>query len=76
MGVFIGVGVICFFGIAYGVFSRDYKVEQMDWDQNGEVTLTEISQASDIDVRFVKVQGKLCKDYYFLKDGLTVKIEC
>ncbi len=75
-GVFMGIGVICFLGIGYSIFSKDFKIEQMDWDQNGDLTLTELLQASGIDVRPVKVEGKWCKDYFYLKDGLTVKVEC
>jgi hypothetical protein len=68
--------------VLYGVgrfvvsWKKDYSWKEMDWNQDGTTTLSEVLEASDVGRRAVSKGGKHCIEYYSFKDGLTVRMEC
>lgn len=68
--------------VLYGVgrfvasWQKDYSWKEMDWNQDGTTTLSEVLEASDVGRRGVIKAGKRCVEYYSFKDGLTVRMEC
>jgi hypothetical protein len=69
--------VICYLSIRIFIsFKKGYSVEEMDWDQNGKTSFSEILSASDIGKRTIIKDGSGCVEYYSFKDGLMVKIVC
>ena len=69
--------VVCVFAFRACVsWKKGYSWKDMDWNQNGETSLTEFFQASDVGVRETQKEGKACMEYYDYKDGLQIKIVC
>ncbi len=68
--------------VLYGVsryvvsWENNYSWNEMDWNQDGTNTLSEVLEASDVGRRAGSKGGKHCIEYYSLKDGLTVRMEC
>ncbi|WP_132750532.1 hypothetical protein [Simplicispira metamorpha] len=59
-----------------GSFSHGYYWKEMDWNNDGETTIVEFFEASDIGRRDVVVDGKPCIENFSFKDGLAVRIDC
>lgn len=72
--IVLAVGYFCFRG--YVIWQKQFTWEEMDWDNNGDTSLNEFFQASDISVRKIEKNGKICKEFYAYKDGLPVKVIC
>lgn len=49
---------------------------EMDFDRDGTTSIGELLDATDVDTRTVRREGRLCTEYYRLKDGLPVKLSC
>ena len=60
----------------YSTFSKNYSWNEMDWNQNGETSLFELIESSDIGKRTVKINDKNCIEYYAFKDGIGIKTVC
>ena len=68
---------ICYLAVfAYTSWQKGYLWEDMDWNQNGNTSLAEFFQASDVGTREIQKDGKVCKEYYSYKDGTPIKIVC
>jgi len=52
------------------------KYNEMDFNNNGFVELSESFLALDIGVREVKSVNKICNEYFFLKDGIRIFDRC
>ena len=61
---------------AVAVEKQNYSWSEMDWDQDGQTTLSEYFMSSDIGKRSVSHGGKECLEYFSYKDGLTVILAC
>ena len=70
--------LIVLYGLSRFVASwqKSYSWKEMDWNQDGTTTLSEVLEASDVGRRAVNRGGKHCVEYYSFKDGLTVRMEC
>jgi hypothetical protein len=55
---------------------QGYSWSEMDWDQDGNTSLTEFISASDIGRREIKKSKIACTEYYNYKDGLGIKTTC
>lgn len=60
----------------YASWQKPFTWEEMDWNSNGDTTLSEFFQSSDVGVREIEKDGKTCKEYYAYKDGLPLKVIC
>ena len=67
------ISVLYFSFIVFLAFSKGYKFEHMDWNNDGTTTFFEMLDSKDIGFRSV---DEKCREYYFLKDGLEVKKIC
>lgn len=75
------VAIILILGIYVGLrflasWERHYSWKDMDWNQDGKTTVSEFLEASEIGHRRVSQDGKECRDYYALKDGLSIRMDC
>lgn len=68
------IGYLLLCGI--GGLWHGYSWQEMDWNQDGNTSLSEFFAASDIGKREVAADGKKCIEYYAYKDGLAVKMVC
>jgi len=70
--------LIVLYGLSRFVASwqKGYSWKEMDWNQDGTTTLSEVLGASDVGRRAAHRGGKYCVEYYSSKDGLTVRMEC
>ena len=69
--------VACYIAVlAYVSWRKGFSWEDMDWNQNGETSLTEFFKTSDVGVREIVKEVKACKEFYDYKDGLPIKIVC
>jgi len=48
----------------------------MDFNKNGWVELNDAFWAIDIETRKIQKNNKTCLEYYSLKDGLSVYVDC
>lgn len=69
--------VLLFFALLGAwVAYHGYSWHEMDWDDNGKITVAELLKASDIGRRAVVLDGKPCVEYFAYKDGLAVRVDC
>lgn len=70
--------LIFLYGLSRFVVSwqKNYSWKEMDWNQDGTTTFSEVLEASDVGRRAVKSEGKGCIEYYSFKDGLTIRMDC
>lgn len=73
--------VVCAFGVYEGAFAltsffTGFSVAEMDWNMDGQTTISELIQASDIGERPIRVNGVDCKEFYSLKDAMTISTDC
>lgn len=73
LGLLIFLYIFC---RLYSTFSKNYSWNEMDWNQNGETSLFELIESSDIGKRTVKINDKNCIEYYAFKDGIGIKTVC
>lgn len=69
--IFIVYGTV----ITYDVLSR-FSFSELDFNENGTTSLSELFTAGDLGKRPVDVNNKGCIDYFYLKDGTSFKIKC
>ena len=75
--LFIMSILVCYITVhAYASWGKRFSWEDMDWNQNGETSLTEFFKASDVGVREIQKEDTVCKEFYDYKDGLPIKIIC
>ena len=56
--------------------SNGLAMEEVDWNGDGQIAVSEVLDAIDIRKRAVLVAGETCQEYFSLKDGLTVRLDC
>ena len=80
--VVLTITAICLIAVLYFIarsavsYQKGFSWAEMDWNQDGSTSISEFFTSSDIDTRPIKKKGKDCVEYYYYKDGLTVKIVC
>lgn len=63
-------------GIAILVWRTGYSISEMDWDSDGETSLGEMWRSIDVGRRSTAKNGMECQEFYSLKSGLPVRIDC
>ncbi len=79
--IFRYLTIVMIIFIGYIVFALTLTFQQigyaqMDWNNDGRVDLGEIFYAMDVGQREVKQDSQQCIEYFNLKDGLPLKIDC
>ena len=62
--------------IVFGIINSPFTYSEMDFDNDGQVTLSEIIYGSAFGKSEVQVGAKKCIQYYSLKDGRLLKVVC
>ncbi len=57
-------------------YKSGYQHKDMDWNQDGRTSITEIIESSDVGSRTKIVDGGECVEYFAYKDGLPIKVVC
>ncbi|ELA8091845.1 hypothetical protein RGL43_002477 [Vibrio parahaemolyticus] len=70
------VSIVTLFLYAYLLSDERYSFNEMDLDRDGIVSFGEAAYISDSDTRSIMVDGKACIEFFALKDGLPIKVEC
>ena len=52
------------------------SIKQMDFNDNGIVTLSELMYASAYGVRTIHRDDDSCREYCSLNDGLSLRVDC
>jgi len=68
LGYFILFNIFTFLSIL--------PIKYMDFNKNGFVSINEAFRAIDARKRILIVDGKECVEYFDLKDGLPIVLEC
>lgn len=63
-------------GAATLVWKTGYSIPEMDWNSDGETSLSEMWIAIDVGRRPTKQDGMDCQEYFNLKDGLPIRVYC
>ena len=53
-----------------------YGWSERDWNRDGRTSFGEFFEATDIRTRPVTQDARTCVEYFRLKDGLSVRIDC
>jgi len=61
---------------AFAALAQGYSWNEMDWNHDGSTSLSEFIQSSDIGKRTVTKDGKMCTEYFRMKDGMSVRVDC
>ena len=67
---------LIFVAYLYLVEKSPLTFQQMDFDQNGYVTFFELNYANSYGTREISMGDISCIEYYALKDGVKLKLEC
>lgn len=62
--------------IAVTAWRAGYSWRQMDWDADGRTTIGEFFATVDVGRRPVTRRGRMCVEYFHLKDGRPLRIDC
>ena len=54
----------------------NYGVSDMDWNGDGRVTVLEFFAAWDVGMRPIDRDGRQCREFFSLKDGLPIREVC
>ena len=60
----------------YAVWTTGFDWDEMDWDQDGSTSLSDLFRSTDIGRREVSRDGRFCFEYYSLKDATTIRLDC
>jgi hypothetical protein len=73
----IAIAAILIAGIVLvPALTAGYAWSDRDWNRDGHTTFSEFFEAADIRTRPVTQRAATCVDYFRLKDGLSVRIDC
>lgn len=74
----LGVSLIVAVGASYLhlVGTSPLAFHEMDFDENGFVTFSELVYANSYATRHITGHDRSCTEYYALKDGSQLKIIC
>ena len=68
------------FGVGIVITTKDifkkFDYNELDFNNDGKVGLSDYLQAIDLDKRLVQRDGKICAEYYYLKDGMIFSTKC
>lgn len=72
----VALGVLIAAGVVTLIWTTGYSIKEMDWNADGRITLAEMFLSIDVSHRPVKREGVECREFYNLKDGLPVRVDC
>jgi hypothetical protein len=55
---------------------QGYAWRQMDWNGDGRTSLREFLHASDVGTRPIRQGGRVCVEFFELRDGRVRRVEC
>ena len=61
---------------SFAAWSKGFYWKEMDWNQDGQTSLSEFIASSDVGLRDVQKDGKTCREFFSFKDGMPVKVIC
>ena len=71
------IPVSLYYGIRAGVvFSKGYSWQEMDWDSDGQTTIGEFYESSDVETQSVEKDTSSCTQYFSMKDASILKEKC
>jgi hypothetical protein len=76
------LGFVCFLVLAYvalwiyDLHHSPLTYAEMDFNHDGWVSPGEAGYASDYGTRIVRIHDKPCTEYFSLKDGIPLKVDC
>jgi hypothetical protein len=82
LGVAIFLGLLIAPGLVVGLYfvgalvNSPFTWSDMDWSGDGHTSFAELAQSTDIGVRPALLNGRKCKEFFTMKDGLTVRVRC
>jgi hypothetical protein len=68
-GLFVGV-------VAMEIFAKGISLSEMDWNNDGHVSFSEVLETMDLGVEEELNSGRPCRRVYRTKDGMTQKVLC
>ena len=73
----IGVlAVMIGLGVAILIWRTGYSIHEMDWDSDEQTSFAEMWRAIDVGRRSVQKEGVDCQEFFSLKDGLPIRVDC
>lgn len=76
LGAIAVLGILTVVGVTVLVWKTGYSISEMDWDSDGETSLAEMWRAIDVGRRPTKHDGEDCHEFFNLKDGLPIRVDC
>ena len=73
-GVVIVVAIAALY--LYLLSKSPLSFSEMDFNDNGVVTFSELIHASSHGIRPIRQGDGVCREYYALGDGTTLRIDC
>ena len=70
------LAVLIVAGVATLVWKTGYSISDMDWNSDGETSVAEMWSAIDVGHRPVERDGIICQEFFNLKDGLPIRVDC
>ncbi|HEY8099238.1 MAG TPA: hypothetical protein VIF82_00645 [Burkholderiaceae bacterium] len=81
--ILVGLFIVACLGLAifavaiiFGMITSPFSYNEMDFDNDGQVTFSEIVYGSAFRKNEVEVEEKKCIQYISLKDGRILKVVC
>jgi hypothetical protein len=62
--------------VLFGALQSGYGWSERDWNSDGHTSIGEFFEAADIGSRPITQVGKSCVEYFSLKDGMPVRVDC
>lgn len=72
----VAVSALSIVVIAFLIWNKGYLLSEMDWDADGKTSLSEMLDALNIGRRPIMKDGVQCQEFFRLKDGLPVRVDC
>ncbi len=70
------LAVLIMAGVVTLVWNTGYSISDMDWNSDGETSVAEMWRAIDVSNRPVERNGIVCQEFFSLKDGLPIRVDC
>jgi hypothetical protein len=81
--ILVGIFIVACIGLAifavaiiFGMITSPFSYSEMDFDNDGQVTFSEIVYGSSFRKNEVQVDAKKCIQYLSLQDGRILKVVC
>jgi len=68
--------IVYFLCVTFSALNNHYSWKSMDWNEDGTTSIFEFFHSSDVGKREIKIDNKVCTEYFSYKDGLPIKQVC